>query len=86
MIIKKVPLAKWGNSQAVRISNDILKELDIEDKDIDFKLEVINNKMILTPERKMAESLEELFQDFEGEPLGKADKFDWGESVGRESL
>lgn len=39
-----------------------------------------NGQIILTPKRKFPETIEELFADYEGEPLNVDDKFDWEES------
>jgi len=86
MLIKNIKLSKWGNSQGIRIGNDILNELDIENNDIEFEAKVKNNQVILTPKKKLPQTLEEVFADYEGEPLGEDDKYDWGESVGRELL
>ena len=86
MLMKKISLSKWGNSQGIRISNDVLEELNIEENDIEFLLEVKGNKIILTPKKKYPQTLNELFADYEGEPLENDDKYDWGESVGREFI
>lgn len=46
MLIKNTTLSKWGNSQGIRISNDILKELDIKNNEVE------NNQIILTPKKE----------------------------------
>lgn len=86
MLVKNVSLTKWGNSHGIRIGNDILEELNIESNDLEFRVEVDDNKIILTPKKEYPQTLNELFADYEGEPLGEDDKYDWGESVGREFL
>ncbi len=86
MLTKKLNLTQWGNSYGIRIGKDILKELDIEDENIQFNVEVSNNQIVLTPKRKYPQTIEEAFSDYNGEPLGTEDKYDWGDPVGRELL
>lgn len=86
MLVKNIPLSKWGNSHGIRIGNDILNELHVNSENLEFVVEVKHNQIILTPKRVYPQTLEEVFKDYEGEPLGKEDKYDWGESVGREWL
>ncbi len=86
MLIKDISLTKWGNSHGLRIGNDILKELNVENDQLEFRVEVKEEKIILTPKKVYPQTLNELFADYEGTPLDKEDKYDWGESVGREIL
>lgn len=86
MLIKDVSLTKWGNSQGLRIGNDILNELNIEDDEVKFRLEVKDGKIILIPKKEYPQTLNELFADYDGGPLGEDDRYDWGKSVGREVL
>ena len=43
-------------------------------------------QIILTPKKNYLNTLEELFADYDGSPLDSEDKFDWGDSLGRELL
>lgn len=86
MLIKETQLKKWGNSQGIRIGKEELKELGCYEEDTIFTMKVDEGQIILTPKKKYPDTLEELFADYNGKPLGSEDKFDWGESVGRELL
>lgn len=44
------------------------------------------DQIILTPKKKYPHTVEELFAEYEGNPLGSEDKFDWDEPKGREYL
>ena len=86
MIVTK--LAKWGNSQGIRIDKETLKALNIDSKEIEnqevkFQMEIENNNIILKPIRKMTK-LDKLFEDFDGDPKNYKVSIDWGESVGKE--
>ena len=86
MLVKMIRLNKWGNSHGLRIGNDVLAELEIKDTEMEFRLEVIKNQIILTPNKKYPQTLDEVFADYEVEPIREEDKYDWGESVGRELI
>lgn len=86
MLVKEIKLKKWGNSQGIRIGKDVLEELGYLDTNLSFNMVIDNGQIILTPKRKYPETIEELFADYDGEPLNADDKFDWGKSVGRELL
>ena len=52
--VKIAKLAKWGNSQGIRINKDVLKNLnfdlqEIETLKIKFNMQIINGKIILDP-------------------------------------
>jgi len=86
MLVKNVKLFKWGDSQGIKIGDEILDELNLENNDVEFEVKVTNNQIILTPQKKLPRKLEEVFADYDGEPLGEDDKYDWREPVGRELL
>jgi len=86
MLVKNVKLSKCGSSQGIKIDDDILDELNIENDNVEFEVKVKNNEIVLTPNKKLPQTLEEVFADYDGEPLGEDDKYDWGESVDRELL
>jgi len=81
-------LAKWGNSQGIRISKKILKSLDLdldktEGKKIKFEIEVENGKLILCLIKEKTK-LDKLFEGFEGNPKEYKEMIDWGEATGNE--
>jgi antitoxin MazE len=81
-------LAKWGNSQGIRISKKILKSLDLdldetEGKKIRFEVEVENGKIILCPIKEKTK-LDKLFDNFDGDSKEYKEMIDWGEPVGKE--
>jgi len=81
-------LAKWGNSQGVRLSMDILRHLNLdvdmkEGKSIRFKVDVGRNSIILTPINRNTK-LDIMFKYFKGEPKEYIETIDWGEPVGKE--
>lgn len=81
-------LAKWGNSQGIRIDKETLKSLnfdseEIENQEIKFEIEVKDNYIILKPIKKTTK-LDKLFEDFDGDPKDYKVSIDWGESVGKE--
>lgn len=86
MLVKEIELKKWGNSQGLRIGKAELKELGEEGTDIKFQMVVEQGKITLTPIKKYPSTVEELFADYAGEPLGKEDNLPWGDSAGREIL
>lgn len=87
MLIKEIEMKKWGNSQGVRFGKEELSalgEFDLEH--LTFEMVVTEGKIILTPKKKKPETLDELFESYEGDPLGKEDKYEWGNSQGREII
>ena len=76
-----VSLSKWGNSQAVRLSQNILKQAKISTDD-NFEVIIEDRKIILKATDELP-TLKELLEDWDGTP---PEPFDWGEPVGRELL
>lgn len=75
---------KWGNSQGVRLSREILSTIDIQVGD-SVNLSVREGTLIVTPLRRVRGShdLRELVGQI---PRGyKAEEFDWGKPQGREA-
>ena len=72
---------KWGNSQGIRLSKDILKSAGIATNDI---LEVtISNGVITLVKPFRHRTLEERAAEFNGK-LMLDGEYDWGTPVGRE--
>lgn len=86
MFIKETKLKKWGNSYGIRIGKEELKALGYPEEDVVFTMTVDNGQITLTPKKKYPVTLEELFAEYDGKPLGSEDKFDWGEPAERELL
>lgn len=74
-------VVKWGNSQGVRLSKEILKEANIN---INDSLEVnVKNGVITLVRPFRHRTLEERAQEYGGE-LHLDGEFDWGQPEGRE--
>ena len=78
-------IQKWGNSRAVRLPKAILESLNLKEND---RVEIVmeNKQIILRPAKKDRLTLEEIFEDWDGE---KYDSYDWGDMdapVGRELI
>ena len=72
---------KWGNSQGIRLSKDILKSAGIATNDI---LDVtISNGVITLVKSFRHRTLEERAAEFNGK-LMLDGEYDWGTPVGRE--
>jgi antitoxin MazE len=83
-----VRLSKWGNSNAIRIPKNILKNLSISenDSDVEFELSINDNSQIILTKRAEEENyLEMLFKNYEVTEKDRVD-FDWGEPRGIEIL
>ena len=71
----------WGNSQGIRIPQNILKEARIKPTDF-LEIEIISDGITLKKKnrhRTLAERIAEA-----GGSLEHVGEFDWGEPVGRE--
>lgn len=71
-------LSKWGNSQGIRISKEILEELDFKLGD-ELKLSTQNKVLKI---EKSVKNIKDLFLDYEENY--ELESIDWGESVGKE--
>ena len=77
----EVRLQKWGNSDGIRIPSVILKTLNLKTND---KVNIIceDNKIIISKSNNKKISLEERFNNYNGEDLTK--EFEWDEARGKE--
>ena len=78
-----VQIAKWGNSQGIRLSRQMLEDAGMR-PDEKVTILVEKGKITLVKEKRHR-TLEERAEDFGGK-LGPYTEFDWGEPVGREIL
>lgn len=74
-------IKKWGNSQGLRFSKEMLDRLDISVND-EVNVEVKDNKIIITKAQPSKVNIEELFTEYN--KGYKGEEVNWGESVGEE--
>lgn len=84
MIKRQIQLEALGDSFVLKLSQEDLVAYGENCEDVRFDMVVEEGQITLTPVGKSALTIEELFKDYEGEPLGATEKYDWGEPVGRE--
>lgn len=75
-------IQKWGNSQGIRLTKQILTALNwgINDK---VKLTTEDNKLIIEPvHARKHQTIDELFANYDGNYM--PDEVDWGQPVGKE--
>lgn len=74
-------IKKWGNSQGVRFSKEILSRAGMElDDEIDIEVEY--DRIIITKVKKNEIILRELFEEYKGNYKPK--EIDWGKPEGDE--
>lgn len=74
---------KWGNSQGVRLSKELLSHVDIDVGDA-VEVAVHDGALVVTPVNRVrgGQNLEELVKHIPKDY--KPEEFDWGPPVGRE--
>lgn len=86
--MKTLSLTKWGNSQGLRLSKDLLNQLGWRENE---KVEVVvnNHELSLKPAKSKRRStvtpIEELFKDYDISNY-TVESIDWGEDVGKEII
>lgn len=75
-------IKKWGNSQGLRFSREILEKMNIAVND-EVNIEVVDDKIIITKAYPTKVDIEKLFKDYNGEY--KSEEYDWGPAVGEEA-
>lgn len=74
-------IAKWGNSLAIRIPQNLAKEINVtEGSEVDFS--VVDGSLVIKPKKRKRYSLEELVNGITSE--NRHDYIDTGVSVGNE--
>ncbi len=76
-------IKKWGNSLAVRFPQSLLAQLGLKE-DGEVEINVVEGRLILSPVKKPAYSLDELLAQITPEKLH--DEMDFGKPVGNEVL
>lgn len=80
-MMKTIQIKKWGNSKGILLPKAILDMLSLKiDDSVD--IEVVEQKIIISPVKKKHRSLAERFKDFEGET--KHAEYWTDEPVGKE--
>ncbi|KRK63874.1 hypothetical protein FC72_GL001005 [Companilactobacillus tucceti DSM 20183] len=87
MEMKKIPISyrtkisKWGNSNGVRIPQEILDNINIKQNDeVDL---IVEKGELIIKKRDTPSTLKELFKDYNQEPFNEGE-FNWGENKGNE--
>jgi Growth regulator len=78
-----VTIQKWGNSQGIRIPKKILENVKFKENER-VDIQELNGDIIIKKITKEYSSLDELFNDYEGEY--KCEEYDFGEDVGFEKI
>ncbi|MDO7864902.1 AbrB/MazE/SpoVT family DNA-binding domain-containing protein [Brochothrix thermosphacta] len=66
MVMKQLQVKTWGNSQAVRLPKNMLKELNIKNNDI-LDIAVKNGAIIIKkPKEKKELTINDLFANYDG--------------------
>lgn len=81
-------LQKWGNSDGIRISNSILKSLNLKTNDrVDLIQE--DDRIIISKSKRRHLTLEERIEMFEkssNNEIGNIESYDWGDDLGKEKF
>lgn len=77
----KTKISKWGNSNGLRIPQEILDEVNIRrDDEVDL---IVDQGELVIKKRNVPSSLEELFKNYDSAPFHSGE-VDWGEARGNE--
>jgi antitoxin MazE len=74
-------LKKWGNSQGLRVSKELMKILGLDNLEQEIQIEVENHKITIEKVDKEV-TLDSLFANYDGDY--KPSEYDWGKPKGRE--
>lgn len=86
MTVKDVELKKWGNSKGLIIGKEEMTALGLSEGHLGLTMVVEDGKIILTAREKYPQTLEELFDSYNGTSLDDEDRYKWDSPVGRELL
>jgi len=81
---KTMSINRWGDALGVRFPSEFVKAIGLQEKN-QVEMTMLNNEIIIrrTPETLSLEDLINNCLEWDGKP---PDKYDWGESCGREIL
>ena len=74
-------IKKWGNSQGLRFSKEILEQLKIRVND-EVNVEVLENKIVITKAHPDTIDIAKLFSEYNGDYRSK--EYNWGPAKGDE--
>jgi antitoxin MazE len=74
-------IRKWGNSQGLRFSKEILKDIGVSVDD-EVKVEVIDKKIVISKANDDKVNLKELFKNYKDEY--NSNEVNWGKPQGDE--
>ncbi|GAB4239383.1 MAG: AbrB/MazE/SpoVT family DNA-binding domain-containing protein [Stanieria sp.] len=74
-------IAKWGNSLGIRIPKHLLEQIKLQEGD-EIEISATEDRLIVTPVKRIKYSLEELLEGMGEENLHP--EIDWGEVTGIE--
>ena len=78
-----VRIKKWGNSNGVLLSKEIMNNADLKTNDeLDVYVDTEKNIVLKKPVKKF--TVDELFANWDGEYVF-SEEFDWGGPVGEEA-
>lgn len=76
-------LRKWGNSNAIRLPKEMLKQVGIAPNDDEVSVDVTNDAIIIKP-KKEEKMLDKLFEDYDSNQPYPFEIVDKGGAVGKE--
>ncbi|WP_414697495.1 AbrB/MazE/SpoVT family DNA-binding domain-containing protein [Peptacetobacter sp. AB845] len=87
--MKTLLVSKWGNSQGIRLSKEILNQLGWGENE-EVEVDIQDGKLSLKPVIKESRRpnvipIEELFKDYDMSDYEPSEIY-WGESVGQEVI
>ena len=80
-VVMVTSIKKWGNSQGLRFSKDILNAIGVSIDD-EVSVEVIDHKIIISKIKDKKVNLKELFKSYDGDYKGT--ELNWGNPKGEE--
>ena len=76
-------LRKWGNSNAISLPKEMLKQVGIAPNDDEVSVDVTNDAIIIKP-KKEEKMLDKLFEDYDSNQPYPFEIVDKGGAVGKE--
>lgn len=76
-------LRKWGNSNAIRLPKEMLKQVGITPNDDEVRVNVTNDAIVIKP-KKEDKILDELFKNYDSSQPYPFEIVDKGGAVGKE--
>ena len=76
-------LRKWGNSNAIRLPKEILKQVGITPNDDEVSVNVTNDSIIIKP-KKEEKLLDKLFKDYDSDQPYPFEVVNKGGAIGKE--